>query len=91
MSKKKFEKKIINLSNEDIKRIRKQKAGIDLQLESSELAVYSLRKQVELDIPMRNAKMQLEEFESQLERLKTNQKALEKQLRTKTIINLVPK
>lgn len=91
MSKEKFKKEIIKLTDLDIKRIRGQKSTIDLQLESSEIALDSLKKQIDLNIPMRNARMQLKDFEEQTERLRGNQKALEKQLRTKTVINLIPK
>ena len=92
MSKKdKYDKQIVKLTDDQIKNLRRQKSEVDLQVENSEIALYSLKKQIDLEIPMRSARGQLLNFEEQFERLKSNQKALEKQLRTKTIVNLVPK
>ena len=92
MSKKdKYDKQIVMLTDEQIKNLRRQKTEVDLQVENSEIALYSLRKQIELEIPMRSARAQLLSFEEQFQRIKNNQKVLEKQIREKSITNLVPK
>ena len=90
MEKKKFKKTFIDLSEEDIKNMRKEYNNAKLQLDNTNTAVEGLRKEIELDLPTRNAKSQLAQLAGQLELLQSNVKVYEKQLRTKKVVQRVP-
>ena len=86
-----FEKKKINLDEEQVKRLYHQREEIELQLESTKIAYDALKKQIELDIPMRQIRRDLKSFEDSISRLEGNLKALSKQIRTKSITQTIPK
>jgi len=91
MKKNKFKKKIIPLDNEAIKRIRKNEEEVTIQLQSTVIAYEALKKQLELDIPMRQFRRDLISFEENISRLESNLKVLRKQIREKSMVQLVPK
>lgn len=91
MEKKKFKKNIIPLDDEAIKRIRKTEEESTLQLQSTKIAYEALKKQLELDIPMRQFRRDLISFEENIARLESNLKVIQKQIREKAIVQLVPK
>jgi len=91
MEKRKFKRNIIPLDEDAIKRIRRNEEEIKLQLESTKIAYDALNRQLELDIPMRQFRRELVNFEETIVRLEGNLKVLQKQIREKSIVQLIPK
>jgi len=91
MEKRKFKRNIIPLDEDAIKRIRRNEEEIKLQLESTKIAYDALKRQLELDIPMRQFRRELVNFEETIVRLEGNLKVLQKQIREKSIVQLIPK
>lgn len=87
----KYDKIKSPLDDQAIKRIRRNQEEIELQLESTKIAYDALKKQLELDIPMRQIRRDLRDFEESITRLEGNLKVLQKQIREKAITQLVPK
>jgi len=86
----KFEKKIIKLDAEQIRGINKRLRQEQLALDSLNIAIETLKKELELNLLVRNARAQLENYEEQKIRVEGNVHALRKQVRTKQIINSIP-
>jgi len=91
MNKKKFRKEVRDLNEEQIREIRKRLENEKYNLDTTVISIETLKKEIELDLIMRGSRMQLANFEEQRKRMEGNIKALEKQLRTKQIVNIVPK
>ena len=86
-----FEKERIKLDDAAIKRIQEAKEESEVQRDNLVTSNELLRRQIELNLPMRSAKLQLKQFNKEIERLSNNLKVMEKQIRTKEVINLRPK
>lgn len=91
MEKRELKKEVINLNDDTIKRIRKQLESEELSLANAIIMRDSLANQIKFDLPMRMARLHLRDIEADLPRIKNNIGALQKQIRTKQIIRLVPK
>ena len=91
MTEKKYKKETIKLDEEMIKRAYKQLGSEDLNLQASIISRDALSKQIEFDMPMKQAKMQLEQLDEAVKRHTMNVHALKKQIRTKKIMRTVPK
>lgn len=91
MNDKNYDKKEVDLTEEEIDRIKINKAEFELQRDNLSISVEGLRKQIELDLLMRTGKAQLKDMELDLKRIKNNIEVYEKQITTKKSIQLIPK
>lgn len=95
MDKEKFDKIEIPLNEEEIKKLTRHKLIEELSRDNLIVAITDLKKQIELDLPVRNAKAQSEsqliELENNLNRINNNIKVYEKQIKTKKMIEFKPK
>jgi len=87
----KIEKVKIPLSEEAIQRLHKQRRENSLQVDSTRIAYEALKKQIELDTIMRGARQDLINYKENLGRLESNLKVLDKQIREKSITQIVSK
>lgn len=88
--KRKLKRHVTKLTEEDLKNIRKNLEMNEVALISSSITRDSLKRQIDANLPMIEAKMQFEQIDAEVKRVENNVKALRKQIRTGTIINLTP-
>ena len=73
------------LDEEAIERIKKHLKSEELGLNNTVAARDYLKRQVELELPMKNALAQLEQIELEVKRIQSNVDALNKQIEEKKI------
>lgn len=86
-----FEKVKIPLDEESIKRITEYKINAELSRDNLSVDLEAHKKQIELDLFNRMAKLKLAQMEKELERLNKNIEVYTKQIRTKKMIQFKPK
>jgi len=81
----KKKQQIIPLDEEALKRVRQTLEGEELSLENLRINKDMLERQIKSDLLMRNARLQLRQLESEIQRISNNIKVYQKQIREKQV------